>query len=484
MRRPGSAIGRSVLAAMAVCLLAAATSACAPSATAGEAAAIPEEAILGRETGPPVGLHFHSGIPTSMRKLIVEDLVWLAKQPAFRNAKDFAAMLGYPDEPLDGKKLVAWFLQRVRFVAQTDYCPFQSLVIVDDHKPAWLRFSGVNAQCTAPDSVFALMYGGDRWRRAAPTGREVDGAYVDQQILLHPRASGAAFPGMFLNLENLARIGYRDDIPGDALPARVYRLIPLLHEARHFDGYPHGSCGDRYLGSRAIRFPVMTTGFDPAGSPVCDPSTWGPQGLTGAFASIMADHCDGCSPDEARSIYAIASDQWRRVAVPFRRAWKLGDLAAKTGTRGIPRDLTDAVVDGVPHANFFKALKAAAEAQARPCSDRNPTRNCVGLAQMRTQLDAVIAMLAAAERSGEFKASWSGLSPVAPVTPPDLAGTSEWLALVERAADRDYNVPGRWMMSCEELAIGCPARGQPVDLRAIRSERDPAEPLTVFEGTE
>lgn len=441
------------------------------------------EEVAGQTGGPPVGLYFHSGIPTAIRKLIVDDLVWLARQPSFRNSQDLAAALGYPGELLDGRRLVAWFLQRVRFVARSDFCPFQSLVIVDDHRPAWLRFSGVNARCNPSDSFLALMYGGDRWRRAARTGREVDGAYVDQRVLLHPRSSGADFPGMFLNLERLARIGYRDDIPPDALAPRVYRLIPLLHEARHFDGYGHGSCGELYLGTRAIRFSVMTTGSDQKGVPVCDESTWGAQGLTGAFARMIAETCDRCTPSEQRDIFGIASDQWRRVAVPLRRPWKLGDLAAKSGTRGIPRDLVEAVVDGVPHAAFFTALRDMAVAEGRPCRARDTAKSCVALAAMKAEVDALIAMFTAAERAGEFTASWSGLSEAAPVTPPDLAGATEWLALVERAAEQDYNVPGRWLMSCDELAIGCPSRGRPVDFRAITSEMESGPPI-VFEPTE
>jgi hypothetical protein len=81
------------------------------------------------------GLFFHSSVPNEVRKLIVDDLAWLATQNNLRNTDRLAKVLGITAQPLTGGHIAAWILARVAVIVDSTWCDERAQVVVSQSRP-------------------------------------------------------------------------------------------------------------------------------------------------------------------------------------------------------------------------------------------------------------------------------------------------------------------------------------------------------------
>lgn len=368
----------------------------------------------------PLGLWFDGPVSTAARRLILEDLLWLANIGELKSSVGIDSFLGL-QKRATGADLVAWLLLYLHGVSVNPTCLARPTVVVDDE--ALARDStdvGVNVaeRCDGTGSQF---WGFVEYN---PYNPRTVARYYDGHVIF---TRDEAIPVIHLGdlfLESRSR----------SFMSRVSRLLTLFHEAHHIaGGSVHVVCSRMNLLGRSIEFGPRGTVLNGYGRN-CDTGTQSAYYLDGLMAELLLANCDSCGPADESAIRELAIRAFMRVQIPLGSTQTFENAGLFDGRRGFLVPLRY-----IPPERFFELQGV----EYRESEGRLPTE-FVELERIARQLaiDGVY-----------FHEPWV-LRPSASITvSADLAMV--WLLRAMRSASDGYNVPLANSPPCEQVPIGC-----------------------------
>ncbi|MGZ3725875.1 MAG: hypothetical protein ACXWQQ_08740 [Pseudobdellovibrio sp.] len=255
--------------------------------------------------------NFASSVDGGQKKLIVNDLFYLANQTALTPDTKLQGLMGLQSN--DGLTVLNWVANRVTQIVPENFDLKSNIYVANDsYFPEPSDLPVINMPTKTPDdgkngsgpTVSTIMsnigsgiyYAGKM--QHAMLGLNIDGKKID---MTSPRM------GILKVGAGLFQTDLIIKAPADSVLARVFRISTLVHEARHSDGrgaslgFLHTACPD---------------GHRLAGYAACDLSSNGPYTVGAQFMAMMAQSCKECQPSDIEMINKMSADSFDRIVAP------------------------------------------------------------------------------------------------------------------------------------------------------------------------
>ena len=406
------------------------------------------------------GLYFHSSVPVDARKLIIDDLSWLASRDNLIDADQLGKALGVAERPVTGTRIVAWILGRLSMIVDYGWCDPRANLVISQARPELVvvfHSDAAKALCNSTptstvNAAILLGSGGDgpnhmmnwrSWRQADERDGEIDAFRVDDLVLVTPKTRHPFPPIVFINFKKfISKQG--SDLQSSS--ARIERLTTLVHEATHMRGtsffVDHVACNPESV--RAIPL----GGYLAREEVACDSSLLGAYATEAEFVRVLLLSCAECRD---RTMVLSEMTSWLKIEIKPSRRIALGDIP---GLSNKP-EFKDKWLAVVPPRRAFDEWLASLDVREKAgCSTKS--KPCY-VPQFRAEVSALLNYLVAMRQRGELDANWDSLprDPTPPFQPSGPAALS-WLRAAVAAPTRGYNVPLRWLPPCSRFSTGCP----------------------------
>ena len=369
-----------------------------------------------------MGIWFDAPVPMSVRRVILDDLLWLAALGDLKESDEIASALGLGPS-VSGADLVAWLLLHVRGISATPSCVESPTILIDDadllRAPA-TEAAGIDVlqRCDGFSSRFWAFV------EYNPYTPRAIARYFDDHVLLSRETT---FPVI-----HLGSLFMRER--GSGIDDRAARLVTLFHEAHHIAfGSNHYSCSRLNLLGLTREFGRRGTLLNGFGNN-CDVGMRSAYFLEGLFAELLLANCDSCDEAEARNIRFMATRAYLRVQIPL-------STVQRVDAEGffMARHPSSIAIQYIPPERFFElqSLTYAEELGRVP--------------PWFVELKTIAEDVAAA--GGYVDEPWQQRPAAAVVVDPDLA--MHWLAAANDHATDGYNVPLAYAPPCDQTPIGC-----------------------------
>ena len=255
-------------------------------------------------------INFASGVPASQKKMLAQDMFYLANQPYPSDAKLMQLMrLGGND----GLTILNWVDNRMSRIIPEDFNLESSIAVVSQSYfppdtenpviPTVVKTPDAPTGGTGPvvktvmTNVGGAIYVSGKMNHML-FGINVDGKRIDvtsPRIGIFKVGAGLFDSKTLLGLEP------------ESIVSRFFRLSTLIHEARHSDG--HGA-------SAGFLHAVCPAGHRLEGYAGCDANSNGPYSIEGQFLKVAIQNCKDCQPGDLEMLNKLAADSFGRVAAP------------------------------------------------------------------------------------------------------------------------------------------------------------------------
>ena len=262
---------------------------------------------------------YAKSVPAEQKKLLTQDMFFLANQPYQADAK-LMQLMGIGAS--DGLTILNWVDNRVNHIVPEDFKLEENIYVVNENfypQPAELPKLPTSAKNPEDDNNSGGSGGdggGDDSGKVQTVMSNVGGAIYlsgkmghsmlgfkvdDKKIeVTSPRIGILKVGSGLFATEDL--IG----LPADTAMARYFRLMTLVHEARHSDG----------RGESAGFLHAICTSGRLEGYAACDANSNGPYTIEGQFVKVAAKNCKTCRPEEIEMLNTLAADSFGRIAAP------------------------------------------------------------------------------------------------------------------------------------------------------------------------
>lgn len=455
----------------------------------------------------PRGLYFHSSIPVERRRMLVEDLAWLAGAGPLADSDALADLLAIKRRPLSGAMLVAWLIERMVIVSANSLTsagsngypvilsgarPDLGVLVFDARKQdEKLSENKANKESARriyneyAESVGASGIAGLRreshvrpdfnWRTADMANEEIDGWRIDDRILIATENSYAnpasSYAAIYLT-EAFWRQNY-SQMPRH----RIMRLALLFHEARHLDSRHPGDI-DGHFPCEEGAWPRATDRLWLGGvrslkyrSYVgCNWHHASAYGIEATFVRAMSQNCPACTSLDLDNLKNHEVGLRSVVQFRLRTPARIPNLPALRGEAG----WAGLSIATVPPQIYFTAL-----AEWIDLSDRRdgevfdkyvagprffpPERE-----KWRQQVAALSGWIAGLDRQGfidpeHSPSRWGKVVNDDPSKErrerpdPDEQNAVRWAMAAAKAGAEGFNLPLIWMPPCGKFGGGCGA---------------------------
>jgi len=393
------------------------------------------------------GIRFHSSLSVDRRRLLLEDLAYLAALGPLKDSDLLAAMIGVPPGELTGRTLATWVIQSLPVISGPDFChvgavfrpeadgrlvPVSVRNVTDcAEKVEWLAFTSTYPRASARGALL-----------------------VNEEFATVPEGQAGL---RVLSIVSMPT--------GRTAASRVRRLDLLIHEAFHsrlLAGHVACASESRLFGT--VDMSVHDFSF-PAPAE-CDPASEAYRGAYAAGAEanrILLGQCQDCSDADRMQIAFDQMGSWMVTGIKASRPLTIPDEGILAGTGFAGRSF-----EVVPPLRFFEAAREGIAAGLEGCGTMCGTGWAADFEATQEALDAIEAFLRSAEDA--LPESWATPSIGAPVEPPalDPEEAEAWLAAALEAEATGYNLPLATQIPCRQLSDRCAEilaayRGVPVD---------------------
>lgn len=368
-----------------------------------------------------LGIHFSQSVPMTARRVIVEDLEWLAGLDSLQGGQQTAAYLGLPED-LTGADLVAWLLGQAVLISGDPPCLTMRTILLAERGADPAAAVELFGQCHRTNFGFWSFVESNPYRPNTLV------RYYDDYAVA---TSGGAVPVLYIGPRFLR------EVESTSWNSRLRRVSVLFHEAYHVahpDEAGHVVCSHVNLLARTTVY-GRTNGPMMGGGERCDFGQYSSYYLDAILTELLLAHCDACTATDRAQVTDFAIDSYLRVQLPL------------------------AAPQRVPDEPLFRLLSIANESFLLVPPLRFFELLAVRMAEVQGETpdwflalaDLTAEVTAREEPSMVQRALFERVSPF----PVDTDGALRWLAEARAAEADGYNVPLLVVTPCTALPFGC-----------------------------
>lgn len=382
----------------------------------------------------PRGIHFSPSIPVELRRLIIDDLIWLAGLDEVPAADQLAAAMNLP-LPLSGRDMIGWLLDHAMAIA----------TLADGCREAWIAEAAIarTGRCDNFEGGIAPVAAVSLTTAEAVPGATAVLRDVGDMWVVAPAGPWVHMPVIYINADNPTWESVGPAARG--YDGRLGRLTSLFHEASHI------AFNERHWPCRGDN-PVRNLVGDVLPHSFCDDDIRTSSYLFDALvgASLVAA-CDDCTYRIRINALIDAIGNAAGVTVPLIKPAVSPNAAylAAYGLAGISYAF-------VPPAAYFDiaAVQIATYLDDEGCPCGN------ALDTLPDRLEAMRQLAEEQHLHGNLITPWLLEPPQPEQRAPPASWADVWLRRAAHAKDDGYNVPLNWVVDCPNLPgvdVGCAA---------------------------